>query len=368
MLRVGVVKEIKPFESRVGMTPDGVGALVRLGHDVYLQAGSGEGCGYPDKEYREAGARILKDPAVVWKAASIIVKVKEPQAKEYVYFRPGQFIFTFFHLATDKRLAEALVKSRATAIAYEMVQDDDGSLPILAPMSQAAGKLAVQVGGSLLTKPAGGKGILLGGVGEYGRGRVVVLGTGNVGIAAMERAVALGAEVSMFGRDENRMARLRAAHPGRVQVEPLTAGRIAAQLPTADLLIGAVSVPGARAPIVVPRNAVSRMTAGSVIVDVAIDQGGCIATSKPTTHAKPTYVANGVIHYAVTNMPAAVPRTSSMGLAAKTMPFLQKMAALGIENAIRIDPALVRGVVAADGMIRNENVARAHRMRWKPWP
>ncbi|MBX6395542.1 MAG: alanine dehydrogenase, partial [Alicyclobacillaceae bacterium] len=338
-MKVGVPKEIKEREFRVGLTPAGVKALSDAGHEVVVEQGAGEGSGIPDEEYVRAGARIgTREEA--W-SADLVVKVKEPRPEEYRYFRENMLLFTYLHLAADRPLTEALLDSGVTAVAYETIQLDGGGLPLLAPMSEVAGRMAVQVGARFLEKPHGGEGILLGGVPGVPPARVVIVGGGTVGTQAAKMAVGLGADVTIFDIDGARLRALDDLFGGRVKTVMSNAYNLAEAVRTADLVIGAVLIPGARAPKLVTREMVAQMRPGSVIVDVAVDQGGCVETAdRVTTHDDPAYLVYGVVHYAVANMPGAVPRTSTFALTNATLPYVLKLASGGVRAAVEDRPLL----------------------------
>jgi alanine dehydrogenase len=355
---VGVPKEVKIGENRVGMVPAGAQALVDAGNRVLVQAGAGAGSGIPDEEYRAAGAEIVPDDAATWRGADLVVKVKEPVAAEFGLLRPGLVLFTYLHLAAARELAFALLERHVTAIGYETVEAADGSLPLLAPMSEVAGRLATQIGATLLQKDRGGPGILLGGVPGVRHGRVTVLGGGAVGVNAARVAVGMGAEVALIDIDLRRLALVDEHLQGKVETLMSNRSNIEEAVRASDLLVGAVLVAGARAPVLVTEETVRRMRAGSVIVDVAIDQGGCIATIHPTTHAEPTYLAHGVIHYGVTNIPALVPRTSTFALTNATLPYVLRLAG-GVDAALAADPGLLRGLNAKAGKVAHPAVAAA---------
>lgn len=359
-MRIGVPTEIKADENRVALTPAGVLALSGDGHNVRVEAGAGVGSGFSDEQYREAGASVVADPEAVWSEADLVMKVKEPLAEEYRFFRPGLAIFTYLHLAAEPRLTRALQAAEVIAIAYETVQKDR-SLPLLTPMSEVAGRMATQIGAQFLEKPHGGRGILLGGVPGVVPGAAVILGGGIVGRNAARIALGLGARVTVLDIDAERLRALDDQFGGRVATLMSNAYHVADAVREADLLIGAVLIPGARAPHLVTEAMVKTMPAGSVIVDVAIDQGGSIATiDRVTTHSDPTYVKYGVVHYAVANMPGAVPRTSTLALTNVTLPYARRIASLGPEEAMRRDPALARGLNLYRGRVTFLAVAEAH--------
>jgi alanine dehydrogenase len=358
-MRIGVPREIKVQEHRVGLVPAGVRELVAAGHDVMVEAHAGEGVGILDPQYEAAGARIARSAAEVFRSADLIVKVKEPQLAECRQLRAGQVLFTFLHLAADPAQAQALMDCGCTAIAYETVTAPDGSLPLLIPMSEVAGRMSIQVAASCLQKTSGGRGILLGGVPGVAPARVAVLGGGVAGSEAIAMAVGLQAEVTVVDRSHKRLRELAAQYGSRLKTAYSTTEAIEQLVAEADVVIGAVLIPGAAAPKLVTRAMVAEMKPLSVIVDIAIDQGGCIETSRPTTHAAPTFTVNGVIHYCVTNMPGAVPRTSTHALTNATLPFVRALADLGWETALKRDPHLARGLNVHAGEIRHEAVARA---------
>jgi alanine dehydrogenase len=356
-MKIGVPKEIKVHEYRVGLVPASVAELVSAGHEVVVERGAGAGIGSPDADYEQAGARIAPDAAAVFAAADLIVKVKEPQPAEIAMLKRGQALFTYLHLAPDPAQARGLMGSGVTAIAYETVTDTEGGLPLLAPMSEVAGRMATQVGAHYLEKTQGGAGILLGGVAGVAPGKVCVLGAGAVGREAARMAVGLGAEVTVLNRGVAKLAELDLIFGNRLRTVQSNTAMVERYVADADLVVGAVLVPGGAAPKVVSADLVARMRKGSVIVDVAIDQGGCIATSRPTTHADPVFVANGVTHYCVTNMPGAVPRTSAFALNNATLPFVMAMANKGVTAALKADPHLRAGLNVMDGRITCAAVA-----------
>lgn len=357
-MRIGVPKEIKIHEYRVGLTPDSTARLTQEGHRVLVETGAGAGAGFDDAEYTSAGARIVADADSVFGAAEMIVKVKEPQLEECSRLSPGQILFTYLHLAADPEQARALMRSGATAIAYETVTDSQGTLPLLKPMSCIAGRMAAQVGAHYLEMPTG-RGILLGGVPGVAPARVVVVGAGVAGTNALEMAVGLQADVTVLDIDLVRLEELAARFGNRIRTLYSTPEVIAREVRTADLLIGSVLIPGASAPKLVTREMVRSMRPGSVLVDIAIDQGGCFETSRPTSHADPVYLDHGVVHYAVTNMPGAVPRTATLALTNATLPHVLSLARLGWRDAVQRDPHLRNGVNVSDGEIRHRTVAEA---------
>jgi alanine dehydrogenase len=357
-MRIGVPREIKVHEYRVGLVPAAVHELVAAGHQVAVESGAGAGIGCADEDYRAAGARIAPSADAVFAGAELIVKVKEPQPQECARLKPGQVLFTYLHLAADKAQAEALQRSGATAIAYETVTAKDGSLPLLTPMSEVAGRMSVQVGAHYLEKAPGGRGILLGGVAGVPPARVVIIGGGVSGTGAAEMALGLRADVCVIDRSLRRLRELDVQFNGSVRTLYSTAHAIGQAVADADLVIGAVLVPASAAPKLVTRSMVRSMRAGSVVVDIAIDQGGCCETSRATTHAAPTFVEHDVVHYCVTNMPGAVPRTSAFALNNATLPYVRALADKGWERATREDPALAAGVNVAGGRIVHPAVAR----------
>jgi alanine dehydrogenase len=357
-MRIGVPRETKTMEFRVGLVPDAVRSLCSVGHEVLVERGAGQGSGFPDESFRAAGASLVAREEA-WSAPELIVKVKEPQPDEVPFLRHGQVLFTYLHLAANPALARALLDAGVIAIAYETIQHEDGTFPVLAPMSEVAGRLAVQVGVSLLQRDRGGKGLLLGGVPGVMRGRVCVLGGGIVGINAVRVAHALGAEVDVLDIDLRRLTYLYDIFHGELNTLYASRAAIERSAVSCDLLIGAVYVSGRRAPVLVPEAWVARMEPGSVVVDVAVDQGGCIETIRPTTHADPTYVVHGVIHYGVSNMPGAVPRTSTLALTNTTVPFVERIAGHGIEAAVRADPALARGANLWLGTLAHRGLAES---------
>lgn len=354
---IGVPKEIKVREFRVAMTPYGTAELVHHGHRVYVEKSAGEGSGFSDDDYRSVGARVVDTADEVFAQAELIVKVKEPQPSEYPLLAPRHTLFTYLHLAASRELTDALLKTGATHIAYETVTDTQGRLPLLAPMSEIAGKLAVQYGAYFLSKPYGGKGMLIGGATGVAPVHVVILGSGTVGNAAAQVAVGMGARVTLVGSDLSQLRAIQVALDHRVETCHSTRQAIAHLLPRADLVIGGVLVPGAGAPKLVDRAMLRSMQPGSVIVDVAIDQGGCFETSRPTTHADPVYTEEGVLHYCVANMPGAVPRTSTRALTSATLPFVLALADHGIDGALQRDPHLRNGLSIRSGKLLSAVVA-----------
>ena len=357
---VGVPKEVKDGELRVSMQPDGVAELVHHGHEVVVQEGAGVGAGFDDEEYSSCGARIVGSADEVFQTAGLIVKVKEPVPEEYDLFREGQELFTYLHLAADKGLTEFLMEREIDAIAYETVELPDGSLPLLTPMSEVAGRMAVQAAAHCLESPQGGAGLLLGGVPGTPAARVTIIGGGVVGTEAAKIALGMRAIVSVLDTNPKRLAYLSDIFAGRADLVIPNRARTAAYVRGADVVIGAVLVAGAKAPKIVSREMVRSMKDGSVIVDVAVDQGGCVETSRPTTHSDPTYVEEGVVHYCVANIPGAVARTSTLALTSVTLPYLLEIAGHGVEGAAQENPALLKGLATLRGSLVSEPVAEAH--------
>src|SRR5215467_3801333 len=362
---IGVPREIKDHETRVGLVPSGVTALREAGHEVLVESRAGEGSSLTDREYMQAGAHILDSASSVWSQADLIVKVKEPQAAEYNFFRPGLILFTYLHLAPLPELTDRLLSSRVNGVAYETILEADNSLPLLTPMSEVAGRMSVQVGAQYLEKPSGGRGILLGGVPGVAPGNVVILGGGIVGTNAAKVAIGMGAHVAIIDRNLNRLRELDDIFNGQVVTLASNSWTISENLKTADLVVGAVLIPGASAPRLVRREMISRMKQGSVVVDVAIDQGGCFETSHATTHTEPTYFVDGVLHYCVSNMPAAVPHTSTFALTNATLPYLLELANYGLEGACERNPGLREGVNTYNGYITHEGVAESQGRQWR---
>ena len=358
-MRIGVPKETKSEERRVGLTPDSVAEMVARGHKVYIERRAGSGAGFGDEEYAARGASVVADADELFDAAELIVKVKEPQAPERARLRGHHTLFAFLHLAPDPEQAADLLASGATAIAYESVTDRAGRLLLLAPMSQVAGRMSIQAGARCLEASAGGRGVLLGGVPGVAAAPVAVIGGGVVGRNAIEMAVGLGADVTVLDRDPAVLESLAARFGPALRTLYSTPGTLERAVVAADLVIGAVLVPGARAPRLVTAQMVKQMQPGSVIVDVAIDQGGCAETSRPTTHAEPTYTVDEVVHYCVDNMPGAVPRTSTQALNNATLPYVLKLADMGPVEAIRADPGLQHGLSVRHGQLTEPAVAEA---------
>lgn len=366
-MRIGVPKEIKVHEYRVGLVPAGVRELCKDGHEVFVESGAGLGIGESDSAYASAGAQVLATAQDVFDVADLIVKVKEPQLEECKLMRRGQAIFTYLHLAPDPAQARALLEAGVTAIAYETVGSPDGSLPLLTPMSEVAGRMSVQVGAAALQKANGGLGVLLGGVPGVPPAKVVILGGGVSGSSAAEMAVGLRADVTVVDSSLKKLRALDAIFGGRLKTCASTTVAIESLVAEADLVIGAVLIAGAAAPKVVTREMVKGMKPGAVIVDISIDQGGCFETSRPTTHANPTFVKEGVVHYCVTNMPGAVPRTSTFALTNATLPYVKALASHGIEEALALDPYLAQGLNVHAGAIRHEAVARDLGLPFRPY-
>jgi alanine dehydrogenase len=359
-MRVGVPTEVKESESRVALTPAGARELASAGHEVLVQRGAGLGSSLADEDYERVGARIVPDAETAWGEADLVLKVKEPIASEFEHLRPDLVLFTFLHLAAARPLTEALVESGGTAIAYENVTGADGSLPLLAPMSEVAGRMAPQVGASSLERPHGGRGVLMGGVSGVLPAHVVVVGAGTAGRNAAWIATGMQANVTVLDLDVDKLRFIDSVHQGKITT--LTSNRLTLeeQVATADLLIGAVLVPGARAPRIISEEMVASMPPGAVIVDISIDQGGCVATSSMTTHSDPTYVKHGVVHYCVGNMPGAVPRTSTYALTNATLPYVMRLVRQGVRNVLRDDAKFAHGVNVTDGVVTEPGVADAH--------
>ena len=363
---VGLPKEIKDNEYRVGLTPAGARALTDAGHKVVVERSAGDGSGFEDELYERAGATILGTPDEVWAQGEMIVKVKEPIAPEYPRMREGQVLFTYLHLAPDPKQTQALLENKVTGIAYETITDRKGTLPLLTPMSEVAGRMAVQVGAHYLEKMQGGRGILLGGVPGVPAARVVIIGGGIVGTNAAKMAVGLGAQVTIIDNNLDRLRELDDIFLSKVSTLASSAYMIHDAISQADLIIGAVLVPGAAAPRLVTRNMLKDVMNGAVIVDVAVDQGGCIETTHPTTHSDPTYYVEGVLHYCVANMPGAVPRTSTFALTNATLPYAVKLANLGFVDAINSDDGLKAGVNTFAGKLTYKAVAESQGLEYTP--
>ena len=361
---IGVPKEIKNNENRVGMTPAGVAELVKKGHTVYVQATAGVNSGFSDDDYIAVGAKTLPTIEDTYAAADMIVKVKEPIAPEYKLIKKGQVVFTYFHFAADKVLTEAMIESGAVCIAYETVEKEDHSLPLLTPMSEVAGRMATQVGARFLEKPQGGKGKLMGGVPGVRPARVLILGGGIVGTNAAQMAAGMGAEVMITDVSLPRLRYLSEVLPKNVKTLYSSLLNIKMELPTVDLVIGSVLIPGDKAPHLITRDMLKMMKPGTVLVDVAIDQGGCFETSHPTTHSEPTYVVDGIVHYAVANIPGAVPFTSTMALTNATLPYTVALACKGWKQACKDDPALALGLNVVEGKVTYKAVADVFGMKY----
>jgi alanine dehydrogenase len=364
-VKIGVPKEIKADEYRVALTPAGARELVQRGHDVIVETRAGEGSAFADTAYDAAGARVVSVDDV-WGDSELVLKVKEPIKEEYGRLRDGLVLFTYLHIAADEPLTQALVESGVAAVAYETVETDSGALPLLAPMSEIAGRLAAQAGAYFLEKPLGGRGLLLGGVPGVAPGRVLIIGGGMVGYNAAVIALGLGANVTILERSLDRMRHLEEVLSGRVSLVMSSSLQIEESLRDADVVIGAVLIPGARAPKLITREMVAGMKEGAVLADVAIDQGGCAETSRPTTHSEPVYKVEGVTHYCVANMPGAVPITSTKALTNATLPYVEAIADHGLAEAVARDPALARGVNVLDGKVTYEAVADAHGLDYRP--
>jgi alanine dehydrogenase len=362
---IGVPKEIMNMENRVAMVPAGVHTLVNAGHEVCIEKGAGLGSSIPDTDFEAAGALLVDSALEVFARAEMIIKVKEPLAPEFDNFHAGQTLFTFLHLAPKPELTDFLCSKKISGIAYETIQLDDGSLPLLAPMSEVAGKMAVQVGAHFLEKTQGGAGVLLGGVPGVDHGRVTIIGAGVVGRNAMRVALAMGADVTVLGVNMKRLEYLDEMYEGRVSTLVSNEYNINKEVVESDLVVGAVLIPGSSAPKLVTREMISQMRPGAVIVDVAIDQGGCVETAKATTHSEPTFEVDGVIHYCVANMPGAVPRTSTFALTNVTLPYILEIADKGVEKAMQGNRSLQKGLNVYDGKIVNREVADSQGKTWQ---
>jgi alanine dehydrogenase len=356
---IGVPTEIKNHEYRVGLVPSGVRILTRAGHSVFIQAGAGHGAGITDDEFIRAGAHILASAEEIYARGEMVIKVKEPLAPEYPLLREGQILFAYLHLAPAPELSKALLDQKVIGLAYETIQLEDGSLPLLTPMSVVAGRMAVQVGAHYLEKGFGGRGVLLGGVPGVARGRVAILGAGTVGTSAAKIAIGLGAYVTILDNNAQRLMVLDDIFGTRINTLMSNHDNIARSVQEAHLVVGAVLIPGAKTPKLITREMVKTMRQGTVIIDVSVDQGGCCETTRPTTHEDPIFLVDGVIHYGVTNMPAAVSRTSTFALTNVTLPFVLELANKGLQRAVAENPALARGVNLYRGQVTCENVARA---------
>jgi alanine dehydrogenase len=356
---IGVPKEIKDHEARVGVTPAAVKSLAEAGHTILVETQAGAESGFPDAEYQDAGAEMVGDAGNVWGKADMVVKVKEPVETEYVYFREGLVLFTYLHLAPVPDLTDKLLESKVIGIAYETVRDRQRTLPLLTPMSEVAGRMSVQVGATYLEKERGGRGILLGGVPGVPPAHVTIIGGGVVGTNAAKIAIGFGAKVTLVDLNLNRLREIDDIFGGRVYTLASNSYNVAHATREADLVIGGVLIPGATAPKIVTRHMVSRMKKGAVIVDVAIDQGGCVETARPTSHSDPSYVVDGVVHYCVTNMPGAVPHTSTLALTNATFPYLMRLANLGAREALKQDPGLAEGLNTWLGTLTHRGVAES---------
>ncbi|MBN6034457.1 alanine dehydrogenase [Amycolatopsis sp. 195334CR] len=365
-MRIAVPREIKTHEYRVALTPAGVHELTRHGHDVFVEADAGLGSAITDEEYLSAGAKIVASADDTWAEGDLVLKVKEPIAEEYHRLRADQTLFTYLHLAADQSLTEALLKAGTTAVAYETVQTPNGALPLLAPMSEVAGRLAPQVGAYAMMKPSGGRGVLPGGIPGVHPARVVVIGGGVAGLNAARVALGLGSDVEILDTNVDRLRQIDNDFGGRIRTVTSNAFSVEQAVLEADLVIGAVLVPGAKAPKLVSNDLVSRMKPGSVLVDIAIDQGGCFADSRPTTHNEPTYQVHDSVFYCVANMPGAVPRTSTYGLTNVTLPYAVALADQGWQAALRADASLAKGLNTHAGQLTNEPVAVAHGLPHTP--
>ena len=363
---VGTVRETKTEEYRVALTPEGAAEIVRSGHTVLIERAAGEGSHYSDHEYQVAGAVLVATPEEVYARAELMCEVKEPQPSEYELLRDGQVLVTYLHLAAEPLVVDALIASRCVAIGYETVKLDDGFLPLLAPMSEIAGRMAVEIGAALLKRPGPGRGMLLGGLPGVPPAHVVIVGSGNVGKNAVRAAVGTGARVTVASIREEQLRAIEELYAGRIETLISTPQSLANAIAGADLLVGAVLVPGRRAPVVVSREMVRSMGSGAVVVDVAVDQGGCVETTRPTNHLDPIYLEEGVLHYAVPNMPGAVPRTSSRALTALTLPYILRVANEGLETAVARDAALRRGVNVWRGHLTHPDVAASLGRDWTP--
>ncbi len=366
-MRIGVPKEIKTQEFRVGMTPSGVATLVARGHEILVEQGAGLGSSIPDEAYIKAGAKIVPGREDVWGRADMVVKVKEPIAPEFPLMRKDQLLFTYLHLAAAQELGKQLIERGVNSIAYETIEPNPGNLPLLTPMSAVAGRMSVQAGATHLEREKGGKGVLLGGVPGVRRGRVLIIGGGVVGANAARIAIGLGAHVTVMDVNLKTLAYLDDIYEGRITTQYSDPLAIAQAVAEADLVIGAVLIAGARAPRLVTEQMIKSMEPGSVVVDVSIDQGGCIETARPTTHDKPTYVVHDVIHYGVANMPGAVPRTSTYALTNATIPFVTKLADRGLEGAVKAEPWMVSGINTYKGTVPHPAVAEALEVKYTPF-
>jgi alanine dehydrogenase len=365
-MNIGTVTEIKTHEYRVGLTPAACGAYVSAGHRVWVQSGAGINAGFTDGEYSDVGATVVDDPARIFDSCDMIVKVKEPQPSEYGLFREGQILYTYLHLAAEETLTRALLDARIKAVAYETIETHDGNLPCLKPMSEIAGRMSVQEGAKYLERPFGGRGVLLGGVPGVKRGRVVILGGGVVGTNACKMAAGLGADVTILDLNPARLEYLDDIFGGKVTTLYSTPLNIAEEVVDCDLLIGAVLIHGAKAPHLITRDHLTGMRDGSVIIDVSVDQGGCVQTSRPTTHDDPTFEVDGVVHYCVANMPGAVPVTSTMALTSTTLPYGLSIANTGLEETVKKNSAVAKGLNIYNGKCTYPDVASVFGMEYVP--
>jgi len=363
---IGVPREVKRDEYRIGLLPVGVEELTRAGHQVLVEAGAGLGSGLLDQDYEQAGAELVANPEEIFSRAQMVIKVKEPQPAELIRLQPGQILFTYFHFAADRAMTEAFLKTGAVAVAYETLRDEHGHLPLLTPMSEVAGRMSIQEGAKYLERPQMGRGILLGGVPGVEPASITILGGGVVGANAAKVAAGFGANITLLDINPARLRYLDDIMPPNVTTLFIDRHTIRQQLERADLVIGAVLVPGARAPMLIERDDLKRMKPGSVIIDVAIDQGGCVATSRPTTHSNPTYIIDDVVHYCVTNMPGAVGRTSTYALCNVTLPWALRIANLGLLKAAETYPPIARAINIIDGEITNRAVAETFDMPYNP--
>lgn len=364
-MKIGIPKEIKIKENRVGMTPRGVGKLTSAGHQVFIEKSAGVGSGFPDLEYKSNGAKILPSAKEVYQKAEMIIKIKEPLETEFKLIKDNQIIFTYLHLAAEKKLTKFLLKKKVCGIAYETVEKN-GKLPLLSPMSQVAGRMSVQIGAHYLEKTNGGRGVLLGGVEGVDPGKVVILGYGMVSRNALEMARGLGAEILVITRNKKDVENINKKKNPLLRAKVSNPKNIGEALKTADLVVSGVLIPGASAPKIVTRAMIKKMKPGAVIVDVAIDQGGSLETSKPTSHTNPIYLVDGVIHYCVTNMPGAVPRTSTLAITSATLPYALKLAKLGVVKAVKNDSSLAKGMNTYQGKLTYKAVAEAFSLSYTP--
>lgn len=362
---IGVPKEVKDHETRVGLVPSGVSALLEAGHAVLVQAGAGQGSAIPDEQYVTAGARVLPAAAEVWNQADLVIKVKEPQPCEYEFLRPGLILFTYLHLAPLPELTARLIDAEVSAVAYETIREADGSLPLLTPMSEVAGRMAVQIGARYLEAPNGGRGVLLGGVPGVAPANVLILGGGVAGKNAAKVACGMGAHVTVIDKNLNRLRELDDIFASQIVTLASNLWTVGESVRQADLVIGAVLIPGAASPRLVRREMLGRMKPGAVMVDVSIDQGGCFETSQATTHTDPVYFVDNVLHYCVSNMPAAVPHTSTYGLTNATFPYLMQLASRGLEEACHENPAVAEGVNTYRGHVTCPGVAESQGRSWR---